>query len=196
MKKLLVLMLVLGLASAASATVMDVVPVDVGTSGGRLGGMDDMLQVGDVIGLKIVLNSNPYAGYPSYDGYLLSSMALKLDVVGPGSLDAGTKDKAGAPVWKYDAGLSPFAVNDDGDISNGLSEILGVSLAGLPGPADLMYDLLLTCTGGGDVAVDLTLAGLTEYAEFKTPSGGPYPEWTQAVDADLGSLVIHQEGVP
>jgi hypothetical protein len=59
-----------------------------------------------------------------------------------------------------------------------------------------MYDLLLTCTGGGDVAVDLTLAGLTEYAEFKTPSGGPYPEWTQAVDADLGSLVIHQEGVP
>jgi hypothetical protein len=97
MKKLLVLMLVLGLASVASATVIDVVPVDVGTSGGRLGGMDDMLQVGDVIGLKIVLNSNPYPGYSSYDGYLLSSMALKLDVVGPGSLDAGTKDKAGAP---------------------------------------------------------------------------------------------------
>jgi hypothetical protein len=200
MKKLLVLMLVLGLASVASATVIDVVPVDVGTSGGRLGGMDDTLQVGDVIGLKLVLNANAYAGYPSYDGYVLSSMDLSLDVVGAGSLSAGTVDKAGAPVWKYDAGLSPFGVVDDGDISNGLSQIAGVALSPVGGtdsiPNDLMWDLLLTCTGGGDVLIDLGINGLTEYGEFSTPSGGNYGQWLAATDADLGDLVIHQEGVP
>jgi hypothetical protein len=209
MKKLLVLMLVLGLASAASATVMDVVPVDVGLSAGRLGGMDDALEAGDVIGLKIVLNSNPYPGttYPSYDGYILSSMDLSLDIVGNGSLDAGTYGKTG-PQWKYNANLSPFGVVDDGDISNGLDQISGVALTpvqppltGSVGPVDVMWDLLLECTGGGDVLVDLGINGVTQYAVWSDATGAgpsviPLSEYLDATDNDLGDLVVHQVPEP
>jgi hypothetical protein len=196
MKKLLVLMLVLGLASAASAAVIEVVPVDVGQSGGRLGGVDDPLEESDVIGIKIVLNGNPYPDYPSYDGYLLSSMDLDLHIVGPGSMDVGTVDKAGAPVWQYNAGLSPFGVVDDGDISNGLDQIAGVALTPVQA-GDLMWDLLIHCDGPGDVVVDLTLNGQTDYSTFKTPSGQPYPgEWIMATQEDLKGLVIHQVPEP
>ena len=207
MKKLLVLMLVLGLATAASATVIDVVPVDIGQSGGRTGGVDDPLEESDVIGLKIVLNSNPYPGtsYPSYDGYILSSMDLDLHISGPGSLDAGTYGKQG-PNWQANPGLSPFGVVDaDGDISNGLDQISGVALTpvgpdlagAVPEGVDLMWDLLLHCDGIGDVVIDLTLNGLTEYAVWSNgtgtgPSEIPQSVWEAATENDLGDLVIHQ----
>jgi hypothetical protein len=67
---LMVLSLCITVVSAAHATVIDVIPYDIGCSGGRLGGIDDPLQSGDEIGIKLVLNNNPYPGYPSYDGYL------------------------------------------------------------------------------------------------------------------------------
>jgi hypothetical protein len=201
MKKLLVLMLVLGLASVASATVIDVVPVDVGQSGGRLGGPNDPLEASDVIGIKLVLGLNQYPEYTSYDGYVLSSMDLSLDVVGAASLDAGTKDKSGLPVWQYDAGLSPFGVVDD-DIRDGLDQIAGVALSPVGGtenpgtPNDLMWDLLIHCEGAGDVLIDLSINGLTEYGEFSTPSGALYGDWIAATDADLGDLMIHQVPEP
>ncbi len=201
MKKVLVLMLVLGLASMASATVIDLVAVDVGQSAGRTGTVENPLQPSDVIGIKLVLNHNPYpgSGYPSYDGYLLSSMDLDLHVAGPGSMDAGTWDKTHEnPVWQYNPLLSPFVVNDNNpwfEIGNGLDQITAVSLAGVSanqGAVDLMWDLLLHCDGEGIVTLDLTLNGLSEYAEYQTPGGGPYPEWTAMVEGDLGDLVIHQ----
>jgi hypothetical protein len=202
MKKLVALLLVLGLASAASATVIDVVPVDVGQSGGRLGGMDDPLEASDVIGLKIVLNHNPYVGYPSYDGYILSSMDLDLHIAGPASLDVGTRNKAGDPVWQFDPGLTGV-VNDDDGLANGLNQITAVAFTPVGGtnyhPDDLMWDLLLHCDGPGEVIIDLTLLGLTEYADYSDGQGlAPYPAgaWKAAIEEDLGDLVIYQVPEP
>lgn len=198
MKKVLALLLVLGLASAASATVIDVVALDIGLSEGRLGLSElDPLQESDTIGLAIVLNHNPYPDYPSYDGYLLSSMDLDLHISGPASLDAGTYNKLGDPVWQYDPGLSPFVVNDNdyhNELGNGLDQIMGVALTPIAGPTDLVWDLLLHCDGDvGSVVIDLTLNGLTQYSEYKTPGGAPYPgPWIDAVEGDLGDLVIYQ----
>ncbi len=206
MKKVLALLLVLGLASIAGATVIDVVAVDVGLSEGRLGSSEeDKLLASDVIGIKLVLNHNPYPGsaYPSYDGYLLSSMDLDLHVVGAASMDAGTWDKTHTnPIWQYNSGLSPFVVNDNNpwsEIGNGLDQITAVSLAGVSanlGAVDLMWDLLVHCEGDGNVLIDLTLNGLSEYAEYQTPGGGPYPEWIAMVEEDLGDLTIYQVPEP
>ena len=196
MKKVLALLLVLGLASIASATIIDVVPVDVGWSGGRLGSAEDPLVQSDIIGIKLVLNHNPYPDWPSYDGYLLSSMDLGLHVSGPGFMDTRTWAK-GIPMWQYNFGLNPFAVNDNNpwlEIGNGLDQITAVSLAGISanaGAVDLMWDLLLHCDGQGIVTIDLTLNGLSKYAEYQTLGGGQYGGWIAMVEEDLGDLVIY-----
>jgi len=192
MKKFLTLMMVLGLASMANAGVIDLVTVGVG-SNGHSGTIGDPLDISETIELAIVLNHNLYGGYPSYDGYMLSSMDLDLHVVGAGSLAAGTFDKNGDPVWQNNPGLSPFVVNDDGDVSNGLDQITGVSLAGLLGAAVLLGDLFFHAEGGNSVLLDLTLNGLSEYSPFHNLSGAPYPGgWEQLTEGDLGNLVIHQ----
>jgi len=201
MKKLLVLMLVLGLASVASATVIDVVPVDVGTSGGRLGGRDDMLQAGDVIGLKIVLNANPYAGYPSYDGYWTDGIDVGLAVAGPGSLGVvGLFDKLGNRIGDdlKHAAFDVWAQSDPLIADNAIGSMSGgVLTGGLAGGQDLIWNLLLECTGGGDVAVDLVLNG-GRYADYQSGAqpGMPYGDVVPLTEGDLGDLVIHQEGVP
>ena len=202
MKKLVVLLMVLGAVSVANATIIDVVGVDIGQSSGRTGTVGNPLHSSDTIGLKIILNHNPYPGYPNYDGYLLSSMDLDLHVVGPGSMDVGTIDKNDDPVWQYNSGLSPFGVVDDGDISNGLDQFSGVALTPIDGSGDgdLMWDLLLHCDGEGIVTLDLTLNGLSDYAPYKDLSGNPFyadgdirnGTWTAMVEGDLGDLVIYQ----
>ena len=209
MKKLLVLMLVLGMASLANATVVDVVKAGLGSLG-NTGESTDPLEVGETIEIKLVLNSNPYPGttYPSYDGYLLSTMDFGLDVSGPGTLAAGTLDKAGDPVWQYDARISPFSVVDT-DPNDGLDQVTGAALtpvgpptSGSTGPIDLVWDLIITCTGDGYVTIDLSanapLGG--EYSPYSKIDGvSPFPVspgWVELVDADLGSLTIHQVPEP
>jgi hypothetical protein len=210
MKKVLALILVLGMASLANATVIDVVTVGLGSMG-HAGTSMDPLEPSETIGIKIVLNSNPYAGFPSFDGYLLSMMDVDLHLSGPGSLDVGTKDKSGNPVWKYNAGFSAFGVVDPkgainppyNELANGLDQIAGVCSppigppgTGSTGPIDLVWDLIIHCEGGLPVTVDLTLDGLSQYAPYSAIDGtSPFPNppgWVDLVEGDLGDLVIHQ----
>jgi hypothetical protein len=197
MKKVLALMLVLGMTSVASAGIVDVVILGEGSLG-HAGTSTDPLEPSETIEIGIILNANPYAGYPSYDGYLLSSMDFDLHLSGPGTLAPGTTNKAGDPVWQYHANLSPFIVNDDGDVSNGLDQITSVALTPVDGSVDgmLMWDLIVHCDGFGPLTIDLTLNGLSEVADYKYAGTlDPYPDppgWYALQESDLGDLVIHQ----
>jgi hypothetical protein len=204
MKKLLVLMLVLGMATLANATVIDVVTVGLGSLGHK-GTSTDPLMPSEVIQIQIQLNSNlnPWGPtYAAYDGYALSTMDLDLHIAGNGTMDAGTYSKAGNPIWQYDSRLYPFGVVDDGDISNGLDQVAGVAMppvappkTGSTGPIPLVWDLWIHCEGAGDIIIDLTLNGVTEYAPYTAADGtSPYPNppgWVYAAEGDLGDLVIH-----
>ena len=209
MKKLLVLMLVMVMASAASATVIDVIAVDIGQSGGRLGATpNDALEYSDTIGLKLVLNSNAYPNWPSYDGYLLSSMDLSLDVVGNGTLSCPvTTDKTGA-IISYDLGE-----HDDWDFpgnpivsDDGIDRLLYASIGGInagsidtvPQPQDIIWDMFLHCGGQGNVTIDLHAAA-GEYADYSTPpqgGGQPYGGWKNLDNTKVGDLTIYQVPEP
>lgn len=204
MKKVLALILILGMASLANATVIDVVALGPGSLG-HAGTSLDPLEPSETIEIAIVLNHNPYAGWTSYDGYALSSMDLDLHVSGPGTLAPGTTNKSGDPLWQYDSGFSAFAVVDPAgadnppyaEIGNGLDQILGVAsppIKGVGAPTVLMWDLILHCDDWGPVTIDLTMNGLTEYAAYTDASGNnPYPGgWLTMEEGDLGDLVIHQ----
>ena len=165
MKKVLALILVLGMVSAASATVIDVVAVDIGQSGGRLGTSLDPLEESDIIGLSIVLQNNPYPGYPAFDGYGTDAVGLDLEVSGPGSLGVVQTEVMVAPgqyEWvddlQHHADFGAWGQPDEIVVGNAIEYLAGGVLEGLIiGQADLVWNLLLHCDGGGDVLVDLTL---------------------------------------
>ena len=213
MKKLLVMMLVMVMASAASATVIDVVAVDIGQSGGRTGTINDPLEESDTIGLKLVLNTNPYAGWASYDGYVLSSMDLSLDVVGAGTLSCPVTTDKNGNILTYDIGehadwtfLGDPTISDDG-----IDRLLYASTAGInagsvevgsewvPQPQDLIWDLLLHCGGAGDVTIDLSAAA-GEYSPYTNAAGvAPYPDppgWLDLDNTKVGDLTIYQVPEP
>jgi len=203
MKKVLALLLVLGMASAASATIIDVVTVDIGLSGGRTGAIDNKLMPSDIIGITIVLNynENPWgATYPSYDGYLLSMMDLDLHTTGLGTLDTS-----------YDKNLNPYITFDDRfgatyweqDVTGDFVHITGpgpvTGIQSQPGGAVLVWDIVFHCDGEelDPVILDLTLAGTSQYSPLRAMSGGPYPDdWIFMTEADLGDLVIYQVPEP
>ena len=205
MKKLLVLMLVMVMASAASATVIDVVAVDIGQSGGRLGsGPEDLLEESDTIGLKLVLNNNPYPSWPSYDGYLLSSMDLSLDVIGNATLSCPvtTSLKTGE-IISYDvAAHADFDFLPDNTLPPwrlNAASIAGIDAgANAGGAQDIIWDLFLHCDGMGNVTIDLSSIGFGEYADAKNPAGGPYPadSWKLLDDTKVGDLEIWQVPEP
>ena len=85
-KGFFVLALIFILPYASNATVIDVITQGNGSKG-HAGTIIDPLEVGELIEIGLTLNHNPYPGWPSYDGYLLSSMDTKLSVSGPGSLE-------------------------------------------------------------------------------------------------------------
>ena len=205
MKKLLAMCLVLGIASVANATVLDVVTYDVGQSGGRTGTYENPLLPSDIIGVQVVINWNPYPVYhtassyvlesPSYDGYLVSSVDLDLHAVGPGSLSFAVL-KSGDPAITSD--LDTIDVDDP--LNGDLPKITGISLGGIGPNQDkpiIIDGLLFHCDGLGEferglVTLDLTLRGLSEYSPYQTPNGGPYPGWQPMTEEDLGDLVVYQ----
>jgi len=218
MRKLLILMLVFGLASLANATVIDVVTVGLGDMGHAGTSLDPLVE-SETIEIQIVLNYNPYAGYPSYDGYFTDSVGVDLHVSGPGSLSVpgiyGTKSPY--PLigddLKHNAQFSVWA--QSGFITTALEPELyeplivdnsitkmsgGVLEGGIRGPAVLIWNLLIHCDGPGFVAVDLTLQDPdSRYSQWATPQGeepppfaGPYFDWEPLLESDLGDLVIHQ----
>jgi hypothetical protein len=177
------------------ASVIELVPVNIGQSEGRLGSAGNPLHGGDKIGLKIVLNHNPYPANSSYDGFLLSSMDLDLHVLGPGCLDVGTRNYIGNPVWKSVFAPPWFIINDN-YLCDGLDQIYGVTLTPIQGPVDLVWDLILTCDGSGPIVLDLTLNGLSEYAQYSNGSGQPLDTWRAMTEQDLGDLILYVVGVP
>ena len=192
---LMVIVLILSLAGTSGAGVIDVV-IDQDFQGeGFVDGWLDAnangdIDKNDIIAIKLVLNHNPYSGYPSYDGYVLSSMDVGLTVSGPGTLSA------------YEGQLQRhqgFVLWDQADpliAGNAVEYMAGISFTGLGGgensPADLVRNLLVTCLGAGNVQVDLALHGASQYAEYGQPGGGPFGQWLDMVDQDLGDLTIVQ----
>ena len=89
MKKIIALLLVLGMASMASATVIDVIPTKL--NGTAVLPDADLTGVvaNDVVefALHLVDNDSMSPSYPSYDGYWLKGMDLMLTVTGKGDLD-------------------------------------------------------------------------------------------------------------
>ena len=209
MKKVLVLMLVLGLATAASAAVIDVVAVDVGQSGGRTGGPNDPLEESDVIGLAIVLTHNPYPDFPTYDGYWTDGIDVDLHVSGPGSLDVPglfdkNLDRIGDDLQKHaDWGVWAQSGNNDGTpagyepliVGNAIGKMSGGVLengiTAVEGGTDLIWNLLLHCDGPGEVIIDLTFTD-GRYADASTPGGNYYGDLLPLSEALLGDLVIYQ----
>ena len=192
MKKLLAMLMVLGMASLANAAVLDVVTYDVGLSEGRTGSSYDPLLPSDVIGVAIVVGLNPYPGYPSYDGYLVSSVDLDLHAVGPGSLNVDLLKSGDAAV-----GTELDSLIVDLPQAGDIPRMQGISLAGIGPGSIIVNDIWFHCDGLGPVLLDLTLLGLTQYSPYQTATGQPYPgDWRDATEQDLGDLIIHQTPEP
>ena len=160
MKKLLVLMLVLGIASMASATIVDVVTMGNGTAGHAGTVSDPLDQTGETINVKLVLNYNPhptYPIYPSYNGYQLSSLDWNLDVTNA-TLSILTMTDGTIKATKRIGNISPFS--NDTPTSTGIHNITGVCNPALPsvsGGLDLIWDIVITPDGtGDDVVVNLS----------------------------------------
>jgi len=196
MKKLLVLMLVLGMASLANATVMDVVLDGVGSLG-HAGTSTDPLYESETIGVKIVLNRNPNPSYPggTYDGYWLSMMDLDLHVSGPGSLShTNLKATGEIKAGSRDAGFYPWYNSTVS--ATGLDRFGGSAMPPIKataGTVDLVWDFVIHCDGYGYTILDLTIAvaGGTQHSNYGYPIA-----WLNTVEADLGDLVIHQVPEP
>lgn len=202
LKKLLVLIMAFGICSAANGYVLKVEAYDIGQSGGRLGGPISGLQEGDVLGLKIVLENNPYVfegtPYLNYDGYYLLDMDLSLYVTGSGSLTPNTEALSSPPfeqeVVSAHSELSSFAYTTG---QYGFDQITGAAITPIgPGAVDLVWDIFFHCDGEEDVTIDLTLNGLTEYGLFDEVVPDQDPYWLAATEDDLGDLVIHQVPEP
>jgi hypothetical protein len=193
MKKLLIMVLVLGMVTASNATVIDLVTKGVGSLGHK-GTIDDPLEESEIIYIDIVLNHNPYPDqqWPSYDGYSLFGMDLDLHVIGPGSLGHDTT-KTGGPSLTWDSRFSVTGFSGIGQDGN-IASINGGSLGeNLVGPTVLVSGIFLHCEGPEPVILDLTLAGTTKFSEFSGGGVGPYPgDWFDAIEGDLGDLVIYQ----
>jgi len=219
MKKLLIFMLVLGMASLANATVIDVVTVGLGDMG-HAGTSTDPLVESETIEIAIVLNHNPYEGYPSYDGYTLDGLDLDLHVSGPGTLSVPGIYAAKSPYWRIDDDIKFHAgfdmtghsgtPDDSGTpypeveyepmiVDNAIAMMMGADMENIVGPTTLIWNLFIHCDGEGDVIVDLTLHGTVHYWNYTTPpegGGDPYGAEQFAVEEDLGDLIIHNVPEP
>ena len=201
MRKLLILMLVFGLASLANATVFDVVTAGTGSLG-HAGTEEDPLVESEVIAIQIVLNVNPYPGYPTYNGYVTDGFDFDLHVTGAGSLGVVmATSKTGDYVdLQHHSGLEFWSQSDPLIVSNNIASMMGGTMGAVDASEDggggagvLVWNLWIHCDGYGPIDVDLTLAGYTQYWDYSYPSGDPYGDMQVAVEADLGNLTIYNE---
>lgn len=196
MKKVLVLMLILAMASLANATVIDIVVIDVGTSGGRLGqSVGDALEDGDVIEIKFVLNRQGGGAFTSYDGYVLSSLDIDLHTDGASDIAGAHISGAMYGALKH-SGWSTWSTTTD---ATGYTQITGTgdsTLTGISDPLDIIWNIKVTADtsgGGGLHAFVITQNLVGEYAEYFTGwDGGASvytndPEdWIDLEAADFG----------
>ena len=167
-------MLLAILAGTIHAQVISVVPDGLGDAG-HAGTVDDPLDIGETVGVKVVLEA----------GYELSSFHLNLEVSGPGTLSWDTM-KNGSP--NLTSPFSPFGyANLDSD---SLDSFTGVAFTPIAGPADVLTGLYITCTGQGSSILDLLINGKSDYRIV-----GEDP-WQEAADGDLADLTLYQPPLP
>jgi hypothetical protein len=202
MKKLLIFMLVLGMASLANATVFDVITKGVGDSG-HAGTSADKLALGETIEIQVVLNHYSYPGWSSYDGYVTDAVDFDLHVSGPGTLSCpGIFDKGSNRIGddlKVHADLADMWTQSNPlVVSNQIAQMTGGSMSYIRSTTSvqsLIWNLFITCTGDGSVSVDLTLRGPTPYWDYWKPATStPYGTQQWATEGDLGDMTIY--GVP
>jgi hypothetical protein len=210
MKKCLVMLLVLCMASLANAGIVDVVAVGIDTNGDNVFEITNPTQtqlegvsVGDAVHIALVLQDNDSmtgygAGYPSYDGYYLSSMNVSLAVSGPGTL--AEKGATIPTQMKHHASFGAWSEPEPAVVGNAIAALVGTGPAidGIPGAGSpqLVWNLKVTVGAGYDgtvaIPVDLSLNGTSSYADGPVSWDIGY-SYKNMVEADLGDLVI---GVP
>jgi hypothetical protein len=154
---------------------------------GNAGTASDPLIPGERIYVDILLNRNPHPTNPSYDGYLLSMFDVDMQVTGPGTLGMDS-----IRTWHPNLTLtldSSLSVSN-----NGIDEISAVSWYGVAGDAALVSGIWVECVNFGQIVVDLSLGGLTQYAPYNIGYTGPgtYPQggWIDVTDPQIGDLIL------
>ena len=188
MKKLLVLMLVLGMAAAANATIVQVEVDLAGSISGNMGtGPGDLLVKDDQVKLKVTLTDlDNYAPYSSYDGYVLSTVAFTMNT----DADASAYVKAAPAPATPKSVLSPYSVASDG--SGGLDISGAGPVAGYAAGqgATIIWNFWLditTADGQTDLTLDLDPVGGASTYKLKLSD----TSWTTMVEADLGDLTLY-----
>jgi hypothetical protein len=218
MKKLLVMLVVLGMASLANATMVfptDAVIQVASTSHNAT--QLETVATGDVVHIQIEMVDNDSvtnAGSPygSYDGHCLSSMDLSLTVTGPGTL--AEKGTGKGETFAVNASFGAWAHSSPLIASNAIGMLSGTVsgdglLAGGYNQADspkICWNLKVTVGAAYDstvpIDVDLKLRGTTAYSEGPLSIDGStfwgvtipdFGGWKNATENDLGDLRI---GVP
>ena len=201
MKKILTLLMVLGMVTIANATVIDVVRDGVGDQG-NAGTAGNPLVAGETIGIKIILNNNPfmYEGthYPAYDGYFLSGVGFDLDVSDNASLEPAHKT-SGPPFYTpYDevSVVTGFVGKfTDPYIIDNTFYFEGISLEDIgPGELTMIWDLTVTASGAGAAKIDVDLimpedlANTLKYAEYEMFPPATVRTYDYLTQSDFGSL--------
>jgi hypothetical protein len=200
MKKLLVLMLVLGISSAATA--VDVVDIVVSSVGPAQETTDPWAVVTDPIAPTDAITIGP-SEWVDLDivyrddgtGVGLISLALQVIVGGPGTLYVGETGLAADntlltfPPGAWDLGTVPAAISFINEVDAGkvyqIDLGMNTGLMGEPGTDVIALDhLLLHCDGEGDVSVTVvndftTAAGATFNMMTGMPEFGPGVTITQ-----------------
>ena len=211
MKKILALLMFLGMVSVANATVIDVVTAGLGDQG-HAGTAGDPLAAGEIIPLKVVLNNNPYmyegTPYPAYDGYFLSSAGYELTVSSNGALEP--LFVPGGPPFYIDtykvsvhANMKDTSTFTDPYVIGNVLDFEAVANPDIgPGPVDIMWDFFVTASGAGPIVIDVDLIlptdllGYLLVADYEMFPGETERTYRTMVQADFGSLDLYQVPEP
>ena len=210
MKKLLAMFLVLGMASIANATILDLVVVSITDEQGQPTDRDGLtpetaLAPSDYVLLGLRLNENPTPSPGGFPGYGLTSFDLDVHVTGEASLSLDiftTFYGATGVAWDKSSAVTMGAVIQSSPQS--IDQLTGVITAPADVPGEVMIlggGILFHCEGGDGlnlVPVDLTLNGLTQYSEYVNSLGDPMPPvsmgggWKDLTADQLGGLELYQ----
>ena len=204
MKKILTLLMVLGMVSAANATVIDLVmdPTNEGTTTTHAGTESDRMGIGEFMAIKMVLNDNDYVeskfGAPGapYDGYILSLLDVSITVSSNGQILERGGLFGGSPDFHSDMSGDFIGFEKTGD--NFIDQAAGISLNGVSGaggPIDLLWDLKIEALAGGKITICLGLntgpggESKNQYAMFHPDAAVPLGEdfqWLGMALSDFG----------
>jgi hypothetical protein len=167
MKKLLVLMLVLGLTSIAGASNTDkIVQLSVNGEVADEYFRDNPLGPSDEVTLDVILAN----------GVAMDAMELDLEIIGAATISL--PDPATGIIV---GGFESWSLIVDGITDKGIGVMAGVTFGSVDGK--IVDNITLHCEGMGNVTVQLTSAGSNHIVA---------PEMMDLTAADLGSIIIHQ----